>query len=301
MYLNSGELTRIIMADSYWELFKPYFRGKKEVIRTKLDDIGTVRSALAHFRPLKYDDIELIKQNVKHAFVGIEECLAEMTQTTRVVPTNITADWYNTLSKIASNRCELGLFQDRSEQWIRIMITFKSVILQQYGSEDFQSIQLTNLISPSVIKESSVIRSHCTFLTEEPFATVRTGEPASAGKRTSIVFNKTAILENYAEIVRELTQILTKIDTESELIQKDDLARGALVDSARLWATLRTSEKHRWWSTDVDSSLKCEFSENDPTEYWGELGLYPSDFIAGSTKYPWMPSDISEGDSPFDF
>jgi hypothetical protein len=93
---------------------------------------------------------------------------------------------------------------------------------------------------------------------------------------------------------------MTKIDTESELIQKDNLARGVLVDSARVWATLHTSESHNWWSADLES-LKCEFGESDPTEYWGELGLYTSDFIAGSRKYPWMPSDISERESPFDF
>jgi hypothetical protein len=53
MYLNSGELTRIIFSDAYWDLFKPFFRGRKEIIRTKLDEIGTVQNALAHFRPLK--------------------------------------------------------------------------------------------------------------------------------------------------------------------------------------------------------------------------------------------------------
>jgi hypothetical protein len=299
MYLNSGELTRIIMSDSYWDLFRPYFRGKKEIIRTKLDEIGTVRNALAHFRPLKYDDIELIKQNVKHAFVGIEECLAEMTQTTRVVPTNTTADWYADLSKIGSNRCKIELYQDRSEQWIRVQITYASVILRQYGGDDFQSLQVTNLVSPSIIKESTVLLSHCTFLSEEPFGTVKAGEPANVGKYISIVFSKNAVLTGHGDIANQLTNILTKIDTESELIQKDNLARGALVDSARVWGMLRTSENHKWWSTDLDS-LKCEFGESDPTEYWGELGLYTSDFIAGSTKYPWMPSDISERESIFD-
>lgn len=91
-YANSGELTRIITSETYWELFKPYFKGKKEIKKTKLDEIGTVRNALAHFRPIKYDDIELIKQNVKHAFFGIEQYLAEMIRVDRVVPTNTAAD-----------------------------------------------------------------------------------------------------------------------------------------------------------------------------------------------------------------
>lgn len=29
MYLNSGELTRLITSDAYWDLFKHFFRGRK--------------------------------------------------------------------------------------------------------------------------------------------------------------------------------------------------------------------------------------------------------------------------------
>jgi hypothetical protein len=47
MYLNSGELSRLVTSDSYWEIFKPFFRGKREIIKNKLDEIGTVRNALA--------------------------------------------------------------------------------------------------------------------------------------------------------------------------------------------------------------------------------------------------------------
>jgi hypothetical protein len=92
---------------------------------------------------------------------------------------------------------------------------------------------------------------------------------------------------------------LEKIETETDLIQKDNLARGALIDSVRLWARLRKSGNSTWWSTDTDT-MKIVFGENDPTEYWGEIGLNVSDFIAGSTRYPWIPSDISKIESPFD-
>ncbi len=75
MYLNGGELTRLITSDAYWEIFHKHFKGKKELIRTKLDEIGTIRNSLAHFRPLRSDDVELIKQNIRHVFIGIEEYL----------------------------------------------------------------------------------------------------------------------------------------------------------------------------------------------------------------------------------
>jgi hypothetical protein len=299
MYLNSGELTRIIVSDSFWELFKPYFLGKKEIIRTKLDEIGTVRNALAHFRPLKYDDIELIKQNVKHAFGGIEKCLSEMTQTYRVVPTNTETDWYAALSTIGSDRCKIALHQDSSEQWIRIEINYRPAILEHQAGSTFQSVQVTNLISPAIIKHFPIILSRCTFATELSYA-ILSGDTPDVGKRTSIVFSKPAILEDHAEIARQLVEALKKIDTETELVQKDNLARGVLVDSARLWGTLQGEENNRWWRSNTEG-MKCEFKEDDPTEYWGEIGLYISDFIAGSNKYPWMPSDISKLDGPFDF
>jgi len=248
---------------------------------------------------LKYDDIELIKQNVKHAFVGIEKCLQEMTTTYRVVPTNTVADWYTELSKVGSNRCKIALYQDSSDQWIRIEITYSSAILKNYGSDDLRSIQATNLISPAIIKESPVILSRCTFVTETPHAEIANDKSARVSKRTSVIFRKSAILEDHRLIGSELTETLEKIETETDLIQKDNLARGALIDSVRLWARLRKSGNSTWWSTDTDT-MKIEFGENDPTEYWGEIGLNVSDFIAGSTRYPWIPSDISKIESPFD-
>lgn len=305
MYLNSGELTRIIFSDAYWELFKPFFRGRKEIIRTKLDEIGMVRNGLAHFRPLKYDDIELIKQNIKHAFVGIEECLAEMTQAYRIVPTNSTFEWYETLSKIVSDRCKIGLFQDSSEQWVRIGIHYTCAVLQHFGSTEYQSFQTTNLVSPAIIashnKGIEVLLSHCTFVTEAvQYPTITSERPPELAKETSIVFRKDALEKHHSKIADELKKILDKIDTETELIEKDNLARGVLIESVRLWATLHKDEENRQWWTAATDALKCEFSENDPTEYWGGLGLYTSDFIAGSRKYPWMPSNISEQESPFE-
>jgi hypothetical protein len=197
------------------------------------------------------------------------------------------------------NRCKIALYQDSSDQWIRIEITYSSAILKNYGSDDLRSIQATNLISPAIIKESPVILSRCTFVTETPHAEIANDKSARVSKRTSVIFRKSAILEDHRLIGSELTETLEKIETETDLIQKDNLARGALIDSVRLWARLRKSGNSTWWSTDTDT-MKIEFGENDPTEYWGEIGLNVSDFIAGSTRYPWIPSDISKIESPFD-
>jgi hypothetical protein len=301
MYLNSGELTRIITSETYWDLFKRFFRGKKEIIRTKLDEIGTVRNALAHFRPLKYDDVELIKQNVKHAFVGIEQCLAEMTDTHRVVPTNTDGEWYRDLASLGSNLCTVRLFQNSSETWIRVEIDYACALLSASAPGAYRTFTVSNLISPAVVKGFPSLACHCTFVTEDiPYVAVSENEIPEFRKRVSLVFSRDTIVGNHGEIRDQFKDLLLKIETETELVQKDNLARGELIDSVRIWSTLqKSSDNKRQWRSTEYHKLRCEFGENDPPEYWGEIGLYTSDFIAGSSKYPWMPSHISTEEFPF--
>lgn len=52
MHLTSGELVRLITSDAYWPCFKEYFLASRQVVTLKLQEIGDVRNALAHFRPI---------------------------------------------------------------------------------------------------------------------------------------------------------------------------------------------------------------------------------------------------------
>lgn len=300
MYLNSGELTQIICAESYWNLFKPFFRGKKEIMRNKLDEIGTVRNSLAHFRPLKYDDIELIKQNVKHVFVGIEQCFQEMTVTHRVIPTNTEGAWYKNLTTLGSTHCTLQLFQSSSEEWVRVNVTYTCAILRQTGSGDYRTFYVTNLISPAVIKCFPALARHCTFVTERiPHTTMPKDGAPKFEKGISFVFRRDALVENHVEICGAIKDVFLKVEMETELIQNDNLARGQLIDSVQIWYYVeKTTGDHKSWSNNIDE-LKCGFGEDDPSEYWGAIDVYGSDFIAASVRYPWMPSDISKEEIPF--
>ena len=121
----------------------------------------------------------------------------------------------------------------------------------------------------------------------------------NVSKQLSLIFSKNAILEHHQEIADQIRDVLVKIETETELVQQDNLARGELIELAGISASLQKGEKSEWWSTNTDN-LKCRFGEYDPPEYWGNIGLFESDFIAGSIRYPWMPSDISKEDEvPF--
>ena len=133
-----------------------------------------------------------------------------------------------------------------------------------------------------------------------PYTTVIQDNAPDFRKKVSVVFARDAILTSHKEISDQFKRLLLKIETETELIQKDNLSRGELIDSARVGAILRSGSdnKHRWWDIE-DEKMKCEFGENDPPKYWGEIGLYTDDFIASSNKYPWMPSSISKDEFPF--
>jgi hypothetical protein len=299
LYLNSGELARLITSDAYWEIFKPFFRGKREIIKTKLDEISTVRNALAHFRPLKYDDIELIKQNVKHAFIGIEQCLSEMTQTHRVVPTNTEHEWYKTLSALGSEICPVKLYQNGTEKWVRVELEYASAILTESKGGTYRWFNVTRILSSAIINSFPKLAEWCTFMSESvSHAAIDEDNKPGFKKKVSLVFSKPALVAGHDKIAEQLTRLLKKIETETDLIEKDNLARGGLIDAVAIWASKKEAGDQTWWSASTDS-LKCELGEIDPPEYWGEIGLYIDDFIAGSTKYPWMPSDISKPEDPW--
>jgi hypothetical protein len=300
MYLNSGELTQIITSDLYWSLFRPYFRGKKEIIKTKLDEIGTVRNALAHFRPLRADDVELIKHNVKHVFVGIEQCLTEIMQTYRVVPTNTADQWYKRIAPIKGRLCAVKLLQDASQKWVNVDLVYTSLIINEHSSGRYRDFSVTNLITPAIITLLPGFARHCVFVTEaEPYGRFTSANEPVFSKRISFAFSRETLEVDYIEISEQMTSLLEKIDAESELIKQDNLARGDLVDSAQIWCVLKGDAERSWWSIDRNE-MKAKLDESGPAEYWGEMISSRDDFIAGSCRYPWMPTEISNNDEiPF--
>jgi hypothetical protein len=306
MYLTSGELTRMILSDALWPCFARYFKANKDIIRTKLDEINNVRNALAHFRPIKPDDIDLIKQNVRHAFVGIEECLADLIGTQNIVPTNNSEDWYVNLSKLKAKRCGLAFHQSGREDWIRLLLTFKAeIVTQQAYGDDWWSYKLLSVVTPSIPKNYSNVRKFCTYVGEYvPYATTPVGstDHPDYSKHISIVFKRSILVSNFQDIQADMTAILAKIDEEGDLLQQDHLARGQLVETQHASRNLKTTEKgQRWW--DSTSNLERPFREDDPTEYWGDITTGPftsSDFITAAAQYPWMTTRVAQVVTPWD-
>lgn len=297
MHLSSGELVRLITSEAYWNHFARYFKGRKEIIRNKLDEIGSIRNSLAHFRPIKEDDIEIIKQNAKHALVAVEACLAEMTSTLTIVPTNTTDSWYQKISTLGAKSINIVLYQSTSTEWIRVQIDYKchQINVSRYG-DDWLSYQILNLKTPNIIGLYPGISKYATYVSENiPYTTMPEDFKPDFRKTISLVFFKQVLNINLDEIVESLQDLLKKVANEEELVISDHLARGELIEPATVSAWFKKDVESPRWDI-MTYTMQYPFKEDHPAEYWGDIGLYYRDFIAGTTKYPWMPSDISRFD-----
>lgn len=297
MHLTSGEL--IVVITGPWECFSRFFRetGAKEIILNKLEEIATIRNALAHFRPIKPEDVELIKQNARHVLSAVDECLAELTNASQRVPTNTDTNWYKELASIGSEEFPVLLFQGRSEDWIRVELSYSSRILhQQLYGQTFCSYKLTKLVTPHVVADYPEIRKRVTYISEfVPGADMPPDMKPIVRKKLSFVFSKRRLAEATGELRDTFVGLIEEIRKQEQLVSDDHLARGSLIEPVDTSALNRQNEPHQGWKLDT-TPLNCPISGGHSTEYWGSFMLWGSNFIAASHTFPWMPQDVSRFD-----
>jgi len=299
MYLTSGELIRLITDDNYWKYFKPYFPASKQIIKNKLDEIGVIRNSLAHFRPMKTGDVELIKQNANHALTGVEDCLDQLSSCYNIVPTNTQDQWYLALNTLGTDLCTLQLKQCNDEQWVTLELACKlQIISLSKWAPEYYSYNILNIISPSILANYGNLTKYVTSLRESPASSYeRKPETPNFLKEISILFSRNVLEDNHAAIKPDIESLLRTITEETDLILKDNLARGKLVSVARVSASPKGKQDSRWWDFATDNTL-FPITQTTPPEYWGNTLLLLS-MLTSADKYPWMPVEVSEFD--FDF
>jgi hypothetical protein len=114
-------------------------------------------------------------------------------------------------------------------------------------------------------------------------------------KNISLVFSKKMLVDNLTEISDSLESFLNNVTNEEDLVTSDNLARGELIEPVSISARYVKVEKGARWDL-LTYPMAQSYQEDHPAEYWGDLGLYQRDFMASTTKYPWMPSDVSSFD-----
>lgn len=294
LYLNSGELTTIITSEAYWKHFAPYFKATKQTIINKLNEIGTVRNSLAHFRPLKKDDLDLIKQNTKHVLLEVERCLDKINSISNIAPTNSDEEWYKRLSPIRNEVINLTLLSSPDNEWIRVELSFKTPNLDksQFGNNYF-SYQLGKFRTDEMLKNFNEIRSRCINVSEAPAFGILSPEfDVIFEQKISIVFNQKSLAEGVQAIEKEFSAIADCVLKETALLQEDRLAMGDLVKSANATASYIENVDNPYWNLSI-SSLNTPLEEVDSIEFWGQRYHFESNFVTNTHHYPWMPTPVS--------
>ena len=302
MHLNSGELIRLIVSDTYWKLFKPYFFGSKEIIRNKLEEIGAIRNSLAHFRPIKADDIDVIKQNSKQVLMGVEKLLSEALIQTDVVPTNTTDDWYRSLKPIGTDMCTFSYLQSGDGEWICIRMNFTSRSIKRIPYANPPSrVDYTALClrSSAILIECPEIAKAICYLSEIDPSAKFDGSDAVFSKWIELILSRRMLSNDHETIKQVLEDLIINIAEEVDQITNDSLARGKYIHAVPVSARQKEYSGKNYWSWDTER-LSTAVSETDPPEYWGNLH-YASydDIIACKERYPWMPEAVSENEFPF--
>lgn len=301
MHLTSGELVRLLTSDTYWPLFKEFFRASKQVVTLKLQEIGDIRNALAHFRPLTQDDVEAVKQNAKQVLSSAEDALESMILCSQRVPSNTTDEWYQELRTLGTDICSLEFNQSADSRWIRFVMHFDARTITQEPQEPRSWLRYLalNIDTPEILKRYNELRSLTIYLTERvPSPRMPPDFKPRIRKRLEFTFSRPTLMSEYKLISENLKRLLTEIDNEAELLAEDNLAKGTLLHLVRVMAFLRKSEPRNYWDIDTDS-LRCLVGSRHPTEYWGSIAMPSKDLVSDSDQYPWMPIPISESEPPF--
>lgn len=293
MYLTSGELVRLITSDAYWEKFNDYFDANKSVVRSKLEEVGTVRNALAHFRPLKEDDVEVVKQNAKQMASGIEDYLQKLVSCSDNVPTNTSEDWYQELDTLGTEACTLKFSQSTDEKWVRIRLEYdcrKIDVHEQVAR--FFIVTYLNIVGPAILTRSEALREFMIYASSGfPYSPIDLEGEGAITKHIDLVFSREQLNAHYSEIRDELDDLLTTISQESELIRQDNLARGDVVEAVSSSLFFKEDEEKK--QPNYPEAL-YGVKPDHPPEWWGQIRRTSSNFISRVDSFPWMPATIAE-------
>lgn len=299
MYLTSGELVRLLTSDPYWSHFRPYFRASKQVVTLKLQEIGNIRNTLAHFRPLKEDDVEVVKQNAKQVLSKVESTIVGAVNCIERVPTNTKENWYEELKTLGTPNCQLNFNQSPEREWIRLKMQYNCAILSRWPAKpgNFVRYQCLNIDTAMVLRKCDSLRKNLSFLTEEvPLSFPEDLSAFSPHKDLNFTFSNKVLSQNYKDIKKDLEMLLGIISSETDLIKEDHLARGEIVRAQ--FINGQKGENVNYYTMDT-GDLQCPVRAADPPEYWGQAKFWAKDFISDITEFPWMPVAIGSEWIPF--
>lgn len=293
LYLSSGELIDIIMYDKNWKYFNSYFKAKKDIIKHKLLEIGAIRNALAHFRPIDKEDLSVIKQNVKHTLLLVEKVLNKITNITMDVHTNDQSSWYKDLMNTKSEDLYISSYQDTEKDWIKVKLYFNLKILHTiYEFNSGKSYDVMNISSLNILRIFTKLRNNLIYINED----VTVYSDNSATKEVNLIFSRNTLEKNWGLIYEDIKQLVLTIENDVKLLEKDNLAQAILLNKKT--ASYRKKNNDYWVLNDKPFFESVE--NYDGVEFWGKnVYSFGDSFLTSEHWLPWMPVTISNNDSPF--
>lgn len=301
LYLTSGELIRVITDDNYWKYFNNYFPTTKEIIRTKLDEISNIRNALAHFRPIKKSDVDLLKTNAIHTLTNVQQLLSDVVNSPDIVPTNTNEAWYEELNSLNNERIKIRFKQSKDGNWIKITLSYIYPILR-IDSENKWSLRhnVLNLKSIPILKKFTNLRNYLIYMSyDEPSDYTDLHEPDYI-KKIHLTFSRDTLNKKHLEIKKDISELFKQINEEVEMISLDTLARGEFIESLVFNGEEQDfSDGQKYYKFDVSASSDY-IKDNNIAEFWGTFNYVEESFVSNASSNPWMPNDISDDKSlPF--
>jgi hypothetical protein len=296
-HLTSGELIGVILADPYWPQFAQHFPTSKEVVRLKLEEIGNVRNALAHFRPIKPDDVEVVKQNANQVLSGIERLLENAIRTPQDVPSNTADDWYAAFERLNSSMA-VDLFQSDDEQWLRVQLTYPCrSIGPSYESASFQHLRLLAPNVSAILRGSSEVSDSVVLCYDYPVYSHSTSANTtpSFAVEVNFTFDRKTFVERHRELAEEFRAIIETMHQDTVLIADDNLVRGRYV---RIGGATISSKPSLGWTADR-LELATPARSDDPPEFWGSKPFWGDNLLTETPVYPWMRVEVADEPLPF--
>lgn len=303
LHLTGGELIKLALSDADWPIFKEYFNAKKQLIQSKLDELTAVRNALAHFRPINEQDVELVKLNAQHILTRAEQMLQSMMTPSVIVPSNTESIWYRRINSLNSPDVSIPMFESPCRCWVHIQVGLRSSLLAIIRPAPFAHYQLTKFDSASLLRAAPALVAHSICAQEHLETRPSTWVLEKATpvpefwKYLTFVVSRKSLEDKGVDIGQALEDAIGIIAAESKMLKTNPSARGSIVQSGSVTtAPMKDPEMGRLRL----EGLLSPVAATDPPEYWGTFGseLGTQHFITETCRFPWMPVDISD-DIPF--
>ncbi len=211
-----------------------------------------------------------------------------------MVPTNTDETWYQGLSVLGNEWCVLQLKQSRNRDFVAIDLEYSCPIVQSVSySPQFEVYRVLGLRSSSLLSAVEGVPDKLVGIAERVPTWIQRNEQGVPAfrKQLRLLIPRTVLMAE-AEVVRVfIERVLGQIATQSDLIKKDNLAEGSVIEAVTVWGEEKKSEGGSTWSYSVDS-LRCAVGADDPPEYWGELIETPTNPVSHLSRFPWMPNEV---------